>query len=214
MQNLKPIEKLPGDIGKFLGNLERYKLAMTLEGDQGAGKTQLAFQLANAFADVGYTVAYYAIELGKDSELIQRHKNKYIAPKNYARVFVGDNNLLSTIKNYAEAFDVVIIDSFTKLKYDDGGEIYSKELDALRSEYPRTIWIPLFQRNSKNTIRGGPGPLFDASINIEVHKVDDTFVNNYAVCSKNRYTPDVHKLNISTGKIIPPPKSEEAVKKK
>ena len=46
-------------------------------------------------------------------------------------------------------------------------------------------------------IRGGTAPLFDAGINIEVVKVDDTFVNNYAVTTKNRYGVTGIKYNIS-----------------
>ena len=42
----------------------------------------------------------------------------------------------------------------------------------------------IFQRTSANKIRGGTKPLYDAGINIAVHKVDNTFENNYAECTK------------------------------
>ena len=44
--------RLAGDLGILLGDLERFELAITLEGDQGGGKTRFSYQLANAFADI------------------------------------------------------------------------------------------------------------------------------------------------------------------
>jgi len=170
---------------------------MSIEGDQGAGKTQLAFQLADGFADIGYDVGMFQLEIGANSNIIKRNRDKYIKPVNRERVQIAGEapNGIETIRKYAEKFGVIIIDSWTKLDVD------SLEFDRLRNDFPDTIWIVLFQRTSANKIRGGTKPLYDAGINIEVTKVDDTFVNNYAVASKNRYGQTGIKYNISSKKI-------------
>lgn len=196
--DVKDTFRLKGDLGNFLGDLERYKLAITLEGDQGAGKTQLAFQLADAFAEIGETVGMFQLEIGAGSNIIVRNREKYISPKNRSRFAIAGEapKGLETIREYARKFGVIIIDSWTKLDVD------SSEFDNLRNDFPDTIWIILFQRTSSNKIRGGTKPLYDAGINLEVSKVDDTFSNNYAVATKNRYGMTGIRFNISQQKIV------------
>jgi len=171
---------------------------MSIEGDQGAGKTQFAFQLADGFADIGYNVGMFQLEIGAASNIILKNRDKYIKPSNRAKVSIAGEapNGIETIRDYAKKFGVIIIDSWTKLEVD------SSEFDRLRNDFPDTIWIVLFQRTSGNKIRGGTKPLYDAGINIEVVKVDDTFVNNYAVASKNRYGVTGVKFNIGRFKVV------------
>jgi nucleoside-triphosphatase THEP1 len=190
--------KLKGDLGNFLGDLETYKLAITLEGDQGAGKTQLSFQLADGFADIGYSVGMFQLEIGANSNIIKRNRDQYIQPKNIGKIAITGEapEGIRTIRQYAHQFNVIIIDSWTKLDVD------SSEFDQLRKDYPDTIWIVLFQRTTTNKIRGGTKPLYDAGINIEVVKADDTFVNNYAVATKNRYGFTGVKYNIYQRKNV------------
>ena len=185
--------RLEGELGIFLGDLERFELAMTIEGDQGGGKTRLAYQLANAFADFGDTVAVFSLEIGKKSDLIRRMREDYIEPENLKNIFIADQlpNGLATIKEAAKKFDVIVLDSWNKVG------VPSIEFDRLRKEYPDTIFLVIFQRTTQKTIRGGTAPLFDAGINIEVVKVDDSFVNNYAVATKNRYGVAGIRYNIS-----------------
>jgi hypothetical protein len=196
-KNTKPTFRLKGGQGEFLGDLETYKLAISIEGDQGGGKTQLAFQLMDGFADIGYNVGMFQLEIGANSNIVSKFRDKYIKPANINKIKIAGEapNGIDTIREYARKFDVIIIDSWTKLNVD------SQEFDRLRNDFPDTIWIVLFQRTSGNTIRGGTKPLYDAGINIEVVKVDDTFVNNYAVATKNRYGRTGLKYNISKKKI-------------
>lgn len=42
---------MPTELGRFLGNLDRNKLAFALTGDSGAGKSHLAFALARLFSE-------------------------------------------------------------------------------------------------------------------------------------------------------------------
>ncbi|WP_208746778.1 hypothetical protein [Aquimarina algiphila] len=60
----------------------------------------------------------------------------------------------------------------------------------------------IFQRVTQKTIREGTAPLFDADINIEIIKADDTFRNNYVITSKNRYGVTGIKYNIFSKNII------------
>jgi len=190
--------RLPGDLGKLLGDLERFELAITLEGDQGGGKTRFGYQLADAFAGLGNQIAVFSLEIGKRSDLIRRMREDYIDPNNHHKIFITDQlpNGFDTIRKAAKQFDVVIIDSWNKLN------VHSSQFDKLRKDFPNTIFIVIFQRTTQGTIRGGTAPLFDAGINLEVVKVDDSFQNNYAVATKNRYGETGIQYNIYAGKIL------------
>ncbi|UZO81391.1 antirestriction protein [Aquimarina sp. ERC-38] len=190
--------QLPGAMRVLLGDLEKFELAITIEGDQGGGKTRFTYQLADAFAAIGNRVAIFTLEIGGQSDLINRMREEYLSPQNRNRISKADRlpDGYNTITNAARAFDVIIIDSWNKTG------LPSQDFDRLRKEHPDTIFIVIFQRTTQKTIRGGTAPLFDAGINIEVVKVDDTFQNNYAVTTKNRYGVTGIKYNIHTRNII------------
>ncbi|WP_299313262.1 antirestriction protein [uncultured Aquimarina sp.] len=193
-----PTFRLPGAMGKLLGDLEKFELAITIEGDQGGGKTRFTYQLADAFAEIGNNVAIFTLEIGGKSDLITRMKNEYLSPQNRNLISRADQlpDGYNTITSAVGTFDVIIIDSWNKTG------LPSQDFDRLRKQYPDTIFIVIFQRTTQKTIRGGTAPLYDAGINIEVIKVDDTFRNNYAVTTKNRYGITGIKYNISTKEII------------
>ncbi|WP_378182081.1 antirestriction protein [Aquimarina sp. SS2-1] len=190
--------RLHGAMGELLGDLEKFELAITIEGDQGSGKTRFTYQLADAFASIGNSVAIFTLEIGGKSDLITRMKDEYLSPENRTRISRADQlpDGYDTITSAVGIFDVIIIDSWNKTG------LPSQDFDRLRKQYPNTIFIVIFQRTTGKTIRGGTAPLFDAGINIEVIKVDDTFRNNYAVTTKNRYGITGIKYNIFTKNII------------
>ena len=190
--------RLPGDLGKLLGDLERFELAITLEGDQGGGKTRFSYQLADTFATLGYRLAIFSLEIGRKSGLVRRMREEYLAAENHSSIFITDQlpQGFDTIRQAAKDFDVIIIDSWNKL------HVKSAEFDTLRKEFPDTVFIVIFQRTTQGTIRGGTAPLFDAGINLEVVKADDTFVNNYVVATKNRYGVTGIQYSITQQKII------------
>lgn len=199
ISQVKPPSKtfrLKNDLGEFLGDLERYKLAITLEGDQGSGKTQFAFQIADGFADLGMKIGFYSLEIGANSNIMVRNRDLFIKPSNLPRFFVSEEASLKDVREKAKVFDVIIIDSWTKLDED------SSEFDRLRKDFPNTIFIVIFQRTSAGKIRGGTKPLFDAGINVIVHKVDNTFSNNYAECTKNRYGETGLRYNVAKRGLV------------
>ncbi|PTB97988.1 antirestriction protein [Marivirga lumbricoides] len=190
--------RLAGDLGKLLGDLEMFELAITLEGDQGGGKTRFGYQLADAFAGLNNQVAIFSLEIGRRSDLIRRMREEYVTPANRGKIFITDQlpDSFETIRKAAKEFDVVVIDSWNKLN------AHSSEFDKLRKDFPDTIFIVIFQRTTQGTIRGGTAPLYDASINLEVVKVDDSFKNNYAVATKNRYGETGIQYNIYSKRLI------------
>jgi len=197
-QNINPNTfRLRDDFGKFLGDLERFELAITIEGDQGSGKTRFTYQLANAFAMLGHRIAIFSLEIGRNSDLIRRMKEDYLESQNQSKVFIADTlpKGMDTIRNAAKQFDVVIIDSWNKVG------VSSLDFDSLRKQFPNTIFIVIFQRTTQKTIRGGTAPLYDAGINIEVVKADDSFKNNYAVTTKNRYGVTGIQFGIHSQKV-------------
>ncbi len=60
---------LPTELGQFLGQLERYRLAIALTGDSGAGKTYFSFSLVELFLNAGHSVKYYSLEMGLGNKL-------------------------------------------------------------------------------------------------------------------------------------------------
>ncbi|WP_271783602.1 hypothetical protein [Aquimarina algiphila] len=160
--------------------------------------TRISNQLADAFADISNRIAIFSLEIGSRSDLITRMKEEYLQAKNQHQIFITDQlpDGYNTISNAAKNFDVIIIDSWNKTG------LPSQDFDRLRKQHPNTIFIVIFQRTTQKTIRGGTAPLFDAGINIEIIKADDTFKNNYAITSKNRYGVTGIRYNIFTKNII------------
>ncbi len=190
--------RLEDGFGEFLGDLERFELAITIEGDQGSGKTRFTYQLANAFASLDHRIAIFSLEIGRNSDLIRRMKTDYLLPENQSKVFIADTlpKGMDTIRNVAKQFDVVIIDSWNKVG------VSSLDFDSLRKQFLNTIFIVIFQRTTQKTIRGGTAPLYDAGINIEVVKADDSFKNNYAVTTKNRYGVTGIQFGVHSQKVL------------
>lgn len=179
---------LNGEIGQFIGDLERYKLAIALTGDSGAGKTHFSFQLASLFLYNGFSVKYYSLEMGlsgKIKELIQEYKCDTI--------HITEKGKINDIKRDAKLFDVLIVDSFGKI------EAHPKDFDSLRLEFPNTIFIFIFQKTNSGTMRGGASIKFDSSMNINVIKRENLRI---AVMEKSRYGTIGWEYCISTDEII------------
>ncbi len=171
--------ELPGDLGKFLGYVERYEYAILLRGEKGAGKTRLTYQMMNTFAKAGFTVGCFTLEIGKNSNLVKDMRDQYLSPAIASKVQIAEAcpNGLSDIKAAAKAFDVVVIDSWGKIpntKQDD--------FDKLRKEHPNTMFVVIFQSTTNGTARGGSMPEYDAGVVIQVQE------GGKAICEKNRYS--------------------------
>ena len=166
---------LSGNIGKFLGELERYKLAIGLSGDPGTGKSYFSVSLAKTFSSKDLTVAYYSLEMGIGRKL-QNAMEHYDVD---GMVDVFDNPSLEDVKEKAEMYDVVIVDSFVKLN------CYAIELDNLRHEFPKTIFIFILQKNAQGQNRGGSALDYDADMVMDL--IFDKEGKRQVYMKKSRY---------------------------
>lgn len=168
---------LRGDLGRFLGYVERYEYSILLRGEKGAGKTRLLYQIMNLFALHGLKVGCFSLEIGKNSNIVTDMRNEYLSPKIADSVLIADRaNSIEDIKNAAGHFDVVCIDSWGKIP-----GVKSEDFDSLRKEFPKTIFVIIFQSTTNGTARGGSMPEYDAGIVIQVDRP------GVAYCEKNRY---------------------------
>jgi hypothetical protein len=196
--------QLPGEIGKFLGVIEQHEYAVVLRGDKGAGKTRLLYQIKNAFADAGFDVGSFSMEIDKKSDIVTRMVEEYISPKNRAKVQIASvaPDGLKTIKQAAKVFPVIAIDSWGKLN------IPQTEFDKLRKDHPETFFIIIFQSTTAGTARGGSMAEYDAGAVIQV----DT--GGIAFCEKNRYANAENidaKYSVFEKKLVKEPKQQQVL---
>jgi len=170
---------LPGDLGKFLGYVERYEYSILLRGEKGAGKTRMMYQMMNTFAKANFTVGCFSLEIGKHSNIVKDMRNEYLCPTIVNKVQIAEStpNGLDDIRAAAKHFDVVAIDSWGKIP-----GVKSDDFDKLRKEFPKTMFIVIFQSTTNGTARGGSMPEYDAGIVIQVAE------GGKAYCEKNRYS--------------------------
>jgi nucleoside-triphosphatase THEP1 len=168
--------QLSGDLGVFLGLLERDKCAITLSGEPGSGKTYLCFDVMSKFVKANLKVCYFSLEEGI-THLTQMKLERYNLV-NEINLEINESASIEDVKRFSNKFDVIVIDSWGKLNTDIG------EFDKLRINYPQTIFIAIFQQTSSGQMRGGTRASFDASTNIETSKSGEKRI---AVCTKNRY---------------------------
>lgn len=193
--------KLKGDIGAFLGEYERQNYSIVLRGDKGAGKSRLLFQIINAFASKGLKTAFLSLEMAAASSVTNRYKTEYINPVNLKKIDISDQSVnYSELNAICKLYDVVAIDSWTKLK---GME--QADFDRLQKENPQTIIIAIFQSTTGKVTRGGNMPEFDAGCVIHVHK------GGIAECEKNRYATTDKKFNVFQKRIVEPEPAEMEV---
>jgi hypothetical protein len=167
---------LSGDIGLFLGALEKDKCAITLTGKQGSGKTFFSFDLISKFIERHFSVAYFSCEEGITQ--LTREKLIHYQLDNAESLKIKEQANLLDIHRAASSFDVIVIDSWGKLNAD------ISEFDKLRLEFPKTIIVAIFQQTSSGQMRGGTMAAYDAGINIETSIEHGKRI---AVCKKNRY---------------------------
>ncbi|MEM7551146.1 MAG: hypothetical protein AAF363_15790 [Bacteroidota bacterium] len=183
--NPSDLYTLPGEIGKFIGTQQKFRSAYAIDGEAGAGKSELVMQMANGFASINKTVAYFDLEKGGlESKDTIESRNRNVESRNNTSIkFAGyAPNGISTILKHKDSFDVIIIDSWQKL-----GERTADLFDSLRQNFPDKIWIVIFQQTTTGRAKGGTGSTFDAPVVIKVFRPNkSTHLTNYCVLEKNR----------------------------
>ncbi|KXX72767.1 hypothetical protein [Flammeovirga sp. SJP92] len=185
--------QLPTIVGDFLENVERKEYALVLRGQKGAGKSTLLFQIMNAFGIAGYSVCFFSLEMAGDSKLISNMRDKHISAHAQRNTYIVSDtpNGIKDLEEAARKFDVVAIDSFSKVKGAKQGDF-----DYLRKKYPNTFFIVIFQSTTAGTARGGSMSEYDAQCVIQCN------YPGIAHCEKNRYSEgekiyyDIHNKKI------------------
>lgn len=181
--------KLEGELGRFLGELDRNMTSFALTGDSGSGKSYFSFELAKLFIDYGFTCKYFSLEEGL-GKLTQDKLLKYNIGN---ELILSGKATLSEIRKDAKEYDVVIIDSFQKL------ETEASEFEHLRQSFPKTIFIIIFQKTTNGTIRGGSSIKFNSSATIDVRIEENERV---AYMEKGRYGTMGWKYSVSENIIL------------
>ncbi len=188
--------ELDGELGKFFGKLERYKLAIALTGDSGAGKSNFSFRICRIFMERGFRIKYYSLEEGIGALTKQKVLDNKLESDNFS---ITDTGTMDTLRTDAQRYDLIAVDSFGKLTRDP------KEFDGLRQEFPDTVFLCIFQKTTDGKVRGGSSIVFDSSATIDVVEVRDTekkVIDRVATMKKGRYGTSGWVYSIMQDKII------------
>jgi hypothetical protein len=169
----------------FLGDVERKttgSTAITLTGGAGSGKTRFAFQFINALAQ-NYKVGHASLEEQPDSKLYFDKVHQYLDETAQANVEAPDIENMQDVYALIERNDVIVIDSFTKIREWDRNFLLDRDL---RKKYHGKLFLIIFQQTVAGNMRGGTTSEFDGDIILYTQVFPD-YRENYIYPSKNRY---------------------------
>ena len=169
----------------FLGALEKKtkdSLVITLTGKQGSGKTRFAFQFMNALAQ-RYRVGHASIEEHPESVLYEEKAYQYLNDTALKHITAQDVRSLSELDTMIRTNEVIVIDSFQKMR-----ELAPHfEIDKdLRKKYDGKLFLVIFQQTADGKMRGGSKSQFDGDIILFTETFPD-YRENYVYPDKNRY---------------------------
>ena len=169
----------------FLGNVERKNTgstAITITGGAGSGKTRFAFQFINALAQ-NYKVGHASLEEQPDSKLYFDKVQQYLDQTAQANVEAPEIENMQDLQALIERNDVIVIDSFTKIREWDRNFLLDRDL---RKKYNGKLFLIIFQQTVAGNMRGGTTSEFDGDIILYTQVFPD-YRENYIYPSKNRY---------------------------
>lgn len=195
IENKQPKElyKIGGDLAKFLGKIERkpvQSLAITLDSEEGGGKTHTVYQWANEFCDAGYRPIIWSLEEHATSALSTDKAKKYFGKNINCIPIESENSGDSKEETYARIiesindFDVIIIDSWAKLMELNSKANFDQDF---RKRFNGKLFIVIFQRTVDGSMRGGAKGAFDGDIILKGVVDRSNYQNNYIYNHKNRY---------------------------
>ncbi len=181
---------LPGELGSFLGELDRNKTSFALTGDSGAGKSWFSFAITRLFiVEMGFRVKYFSLEEGLGK----------LTQKKVAAFGLGNElNLTGTgsiedVRLAAKQYPMVVVDSFNSL------DAKAEEFERLRTDFPKTIFLLIFQKTTAGTIRGGSAIKYNSSATINVIKRKGKRI---AIMEKGRYGTIGWEYSITENRVI------------
>jgi hypothetical protein len=215
--NIKPISQtgkseseffnVKGEIGKFLQAVEKKpfeSVVITLDGEQGAGKTTTLYNFIDAFASAGNKSLFISGEEHPESSLAVEKRDKYLSNEALQNTsIVGEVENVEQLYKYIDPFDIVFIDSWQKLQRMVGNIRLDEDL---RKKFNGKVFVIIFQQTTTGRTKGGAEVVYDGDIIIKMVK-EKSFADNYAFFDKNRYTKipiENIRLNIATAKTYNP----------
>ena len=188
----------------FLGDVERKNTgstAITITGGAGSGKTRFAFQFINALAQ-NYKVGHASLEEQPDSKLYFDKVQQYLDQTAQANVEAPEIENMQDLQALIERNDVIVIDSFTKIREWDRNFLLDRDL---RKKYNGKLFLIIFQLTVAGNMRGGTTSEFDGDIILYTQVFPD-YRENYIYPSKNRYnsTPSEQlRYNVYHQQLLP-----------
>ncbi|QEE49598.1 DUF1738 domain-containing protein [Flavobacterium alkalisoli] len=196
-----------GEVGKFLQAVERkpeHSVVITMDGEQGAGKTTTLYKFMNAFATPGNRCLFISGEEHPNSSLAKEKVEKYLSGQAQANIdTVGDVEDKQDLYDLVKDYEIIFIDSWQKLLR-MVGTIHLDE--DLRKRFNGKVFVIIFQQTTTGRTKGGSEVVFDGDIIIKMVK-EASFADNYAFFDKNRYTKvpiETIRYNIATGTVYNP----------
>ena len=179
---------VPGEVGHFLQAVERkpvHSVVITMDGQQGAGKTTALYKFMNAFASGKNPGLFLSLEEHPDSSLARDKEESYIDPKNRQYIdTVGEVDSQEELYELIADYDIIYIDSWQKLQRMVGKIMLDEDL---RKKFDGKVFVVIFQQTTTGRTKGGAEVVFDGDIIIKMVK-EAKFEDNYAFFDKNRYT--------------------------
>jgi hypothetical protein len=166
-----------GGHGVVLGDFFKGKAFIFLKGKSGQGKTTFSFALLKSMIDANLKCAYFILETGSTPQI------KALINRNgiYDKFELYGSGDIDDLKEVCKSgIEVVFIDSWQKLNADQ------KEVDILRNEYPKTIFVAISQETKDGSMRGGQGMYHDATCILEVQNKSEANKRVISV-EKSRY---------------------------
>lgn len=119
--------------------------------------------------------------MAKDSLISKGYLEQYVAPENRPCIQHSSEapEGIATLRKAAKYFDVVVIDSYSKIY---GAK--PEDFDRLRKDFPNVFWLVIFQSTTGGTARGGSMSEYDAGAVLQVND------GGMAVFEKNRYATE------------------------
>ena len=181
---------IDSELGRFLGELDFNRTCFALTGDSGAGKTYFSFELAQLFISaLDINAKYFSLEEGV-GKLTQEKVMQYGLGNELS---ITDHGSLEDVRIAAKDYPLIIVDSFNKL------DAKATDFENLRTDFPKTLFILIFQKTTSGTMRGGSSIKYNSSATINVIKRDGERI---AIMEKGRYGTIDWEYSIDKSKVI------------
>ncbi|MFC7774096.1 zincin-like metallopeptidase domain-containing protein [Flavobacterium sp. GCM10027622] len=205
--------KVSGEEGKFLQAVERkpiHSVVITMDGQQGAGKTTTLYKFMNSFAEPGNKCLFISGEEHPSSDLAKDKVKKYLSNSAQQNIdSIGELESQEELYKLISPYEIIFIDSWQKLQRMVGNIRLDEDL---RKRFNGKVFVIIFQQTTTGRTKGGAEVVFDGDIIIKMIK-EAKFSENYAYFDKNRYTKvpiETIRYNIASGKNYNPEQPQES----